>query len=101
MRKSKKKTTLTAVFLYLLLSGGSWMFINSYANSHNQMSEEKMIPVGVAISGDKASLELLDHYGEFSLSGIAPESKNYCAAYLASPDEIKAAAYIISLCIKL
>ena len=101
MRKSKKNTTLTAVFLYLLLSGGLWMFINSYANSHNQMSEDKMIPVGMAVTEDKASVEILDHCGEFSLSAIAPDSKTYCAAYLASPDELKAAAYIISLCIKI
>ena len=101
MRKSKKKTTLTAVFLYLLLSGGLWMFLNSYANSHNHMSEEKIIPVRMTVNGDTASVEILDHCGEFSLSGIAPDSKTYCAAYLVSPDELKAAAYIISLCIKL
>ena len=101
MRKSKKNTTLTAVFLYLLLSGGSWMFLNSYANSHNHMSEEKIIPVGITVNEDKASVEILDHHREFSLSVISPDSSSYCAAYLASPDELRAAAYIISLCIKL
>ncbi|SHM34653.1 hypothetical protein SAMN04487860_103232 [Ruminococcus flavefaciens] len=77
------------------------MFINSYANSHNQMSEEKMIPVGVTVGSDTASVEILDHCSKFSLSGIAPDSRNYCAAYLVSPDEIRFTAYIISLCIKI
>ncbi len=77
------------------------MFINSYANSHNQMSEEKMIPVGIVLNEGKASVDILDHHREFSLSCISPDSSNYCLAYLASPDELRAAAYIISLCIKL
>lgn len=87
--------------MYLLLSGGSWMFLNSYTNSHNHMSEEKIIPVGITVNEDKASVDILNHHREFSLSGISPDNSNYCVAYLASPDEFRAAAYIISLCIKL
>ena len=101
MRRKKKKTAITAVFMYLLMSGGSWMFINSYANSYNHMSEDKMIPAGMVISGGKATVEVLDHSAELSLSGIDPKSKAYCAAYLRSPDEIRCAAYVISLCVEL
>lgn len=101
MRRKKKKTALTAAFMYLLLSGGTWMFINSYANSYNQMSRSKIIPAAMTVSDDKATLEILHHCAELSISGIAPESKAYCGAYLLSPDEVRGAAYIISLCIKL
>lgn len=95
MLRKNKKTALKAVFLYLLLSGGSWMFINSYANSYNRLSSDDIRPAGVVISGGRASVELLDHSAQFSISGIAPESKAYCGAYLFSPDELRAAAYII------
>lgn len=99
MSIKKKKTALKAVFLYLLLSGGSWMFINSYANSYNRISGENIRPAGLVISGGRASVEVLDYEAEFGISGIAPESKAYCGAYLLSPDELRAAAYVISLCI--
>ena len=99
MRRKNKNTALKAAFLYLLLSGGSWMFINCYANSYNRLSSDDIKPAGVIISGGRASVELLDHSAEFSIEGIAPESKAYCGAYLISPDELRAAAYIISLCI--
>ena len=99
MRRKKKKTALKAVFLYLLLSGGSWMFINAYANSFNQISEKRIVPAGLVLKEERAFVELLGHNGNFSLSWIYPESRGYCGAYLLSPDELRAAAYIISLCI--
>lgn len=99
MRRKNKNTALKAVFLYLLLSGGSWMFINCYANSYNRISSDDIRPAGVVISSGRASVELLDYSAQFNISGIAPESKAYCGAYLISPDELRAAAYVISLCI--
>ncbi|MCR5600681.1 MAG: hypothetical protein K6G33_08080 [Ruminococcus sp.] len=98
MRRKKKKAALRAVFAYLLLSGGIWMFINSYANSYNRLSGKNIVPASMAVTDDSASIEVLDHRAEFSLSGIMPESKAYCAVYLLAPDEIRAAAYVISLC---
>ena len=95
----KKRTALKAVFFYLLLSGGSWMFINSYANSYNRISRETIVPAGIVINDEQAAVKILGHSGELDLSWIAPDSKAYCMAYIFSPDEIRAAAYIISLCI--
>lgn len=100
MRRKKKKAALRAAFLYLLLSFGSWMFINSYANSYNRINSESIVPAGLVISDGKAELDILGHRAEFGTSGIAPASKAYCGAYLLSPDEIRAAAYVISLCVK-
>lgn len=97
MRRKNKKTALKAVFAYLLISGGSWMFINCYANSSNRLSGGDISPASLVISGGRASVEVLDHRAELSISGIAPESKAYCGAYLLSPDELRLAAYIIAL----
>ena len=99
MRRKNKNSALRAVFLYLLLSGGSWMFINSYANSYNKLSSREIRPAGAVIKDGRASMELLDHNAEFSISGIGSESKAYCVAYLLSADELRVAAYVISLCI--
>ena len=99
MHKKKKKTAIKAVFLYLLMSGGSWMFINSYANSYNMLSSDVIVPAGLILRDEHISLRVLGHRGRFDISVIAPDSKAYCGAYLAAPDEVRGAAYIISLCI--
>lgn len=99
MRRKKKKTVLRAVFLYLLLSGGSWMFIYSYANSCNHMRGEHIVPAQMVVEDDSATVDILGHSARFSISGIAPNSKLYCGAYLLSPDEVRLAAYVVSLCI--
>ena len=99
MHRKKKKTVLRAVFMYLLLSGGSWMFIYSYANSCNHMRGEYMVPAQMAVEDERATVDILGHSAEFSISDIAPHSKLYCGAYLLSPDEVRLAAYVVSLCI--
>lgn len=98
MQRKKRRTALKAAFWYLLLSGGSWMFLNSYANSCNRLNGENIVPASIAVFDDSASIEVLDHSMKFCITGIRPESKTYCAAYLLVPDEIRAAAYLISLC---
>ena len=99
MHRKKKKTVLRAVFMYLLLSGGSWMFIYSYANSCNHMRGEYMVPAQMVVEDERAPVDILGHSAEFSISDIAPHSKLYCGAYLLSPDDLRLAAYVVSLCI--
>lgn len=99
MHRKKKKTVLRAVFMYLLLSGGSWMFIYSYANSCNHMRGEYMVPAQMVVDDERATVDILGHSAEFSISDIAPHSKLYCGAYLLSPDDFRLAAYVVSLCI--
>lgn len=98
MRKKRKRTLLRAIFVYMLLMIGSWMFLNSYSNSYNRLSDEKIAPASLNLSGNTAYIELLDHEISFSLSEIAPDSRLYCAAYLLSPDELRSMCYLISLC---
>ena len=99
MRYKNKKTALKAVFLYLLLSGGSWMFINSYANSYNMLSPKSITPAGIILRDEELSVKLLGHSNNFDISLIAPDSKAYCGIYILAPDEVRTATYIISLCI--
>ena len=99
MHRKKKKTVLRAVFMYLLLSGGSWMFIYSYANSCNHMRGEYMVPAQMVVEDERATVDILGHSAEFSISDIAPHSKLYCGASLLSPDDFRLAAYVVSLCI--
>ncbi|MBR1429872.1 hypothetical protein [Ruminococcus sp.] len=99
MHRKKKKTVLRAAFMYLLLSGGSWMFIYSYANSCNHMRGEYMVPAQMVVEDERATVDILGHSAEFSISDIAPHSKLYCGAYLLSPDDLRLAAYVVSLCI--
>lgn len=99
MHRKKKKTVLRAVFMYLLLSGGSWMFIYSYANSCNHMRGEYMVPAQMVVEDERATVDILGHSAEFSISDIAPHSKLYCGVYLLSPDDLRLAAYVVSLCI--
>ena len=99
MRRKRKKAVLRAAFMYLLLSGGSWMFIYSYANISSRLSGEYIVPAQMVVEDETAAVDILGHSVRFSISGIAAHSKLYCGAYLLSPDELRLAAYVVSLCI--
>lgn len=94
----KKRTAVRAILLYLILTGGSWMFINSCTNSYNRLTGEDIAPASLVLNGRKASVSLLDHSTEIELGGIYPESKLYFAAYAVSPDELRLMTGIVSLC---
>lgn len=97
----RKKTAVRAIFLYMLMTFGLWMFLNSYTNSYNKLSGEKISPAELDVHGDMAYIEVIDHEINLDLSAIAPESRLYCGAYLLSPDELRLTCYLISLCNRL
>ncbi|OPZ20198.1 MAG: hypothetical protein BWZ04_01999 [Firmicutes bacterium ADurb.BinA205] len=97
MRIRRKKAALAAAIVYVLLAGGSWMFINSYANSFNRLSNEKIVPAVMTIERGRASAEVLGKTLDIDISGINKSSKSWFAAYLAASDEIRSAAYLIAL----
>ena len=98
MRKSIKKTAAGAVLIYLILSAGLWLFIYSYSSFHRRMTGERLAPASVTLKSGSASVSVIGQEADIDLSPLEPESKLYCAAYILSPDEFRAAAYIISLC---
>lgn len=96
MKRKKKRTAVRAALWYALFTIGSWMFINSYANSYNRLTGEKIAAASLEINGETAEIGVLEHSLRLDLSGLSSDSKLYCAAYLMSPDEVRAAAYVIS-----
>ena len=94
----KKRTVVRAILLYLILTIGSWMFINSCTNSYNRLTGEDIAPASLVVSGSKASVSVLDHSTEIELKSVYPESKLYFAAYAVSPDELRTITSLVSLC---
>ena len=81
------------IFIYLLLTAGVYMFLESSSNSYNRMSEEKITPASIVISEKKASVSVLDNKMSFSTEIFSPESTLYFMTYLFSPDDIKIISY--------
>lgn len=96
--KKKKRTAVRAILVYLTLTTGSWMFINSYTNSYNRLTGENIAPASLDLKGSKASVTVIDHRTEIDLAGIYPESRLYYAAYVFSPDEVRFVSHLISFC---
>ncbi|MDE6092600.1 MAG: hypothetical protein K2F73_06205 [Ruminococcus sp.] len=101
MRKTSKKNAVRMIFVYLLLTAGSYMFLKSCSNSYNRLSGEKIAPASLVINGETASVSVLEHKFSFNTDIISPESKLYYTAYLLCPDDIRLMAYFISLCDKM
>ncbi len=98
MHRNKKKTAARSVVVYLILSAGLWMFLDSYSAFRRRMTGEDTAPASITLNSGSASVSVLDRGAEIDLSPFEPESKLYCAAYIASPDELRAVGFMISLC---
>lgn len=98
MRSGRKRTAVRAVFLYVLLTCGLWMFLNCCSNSYNRLSGDKIEPAELDVTGNMAFIGILEHEISLDLTAVSPESRVYCAAFLLAPDEIRSACYLISFC---
>ena len=98
MYKKNKKAAVRAVFFYLLLTFGLWMFLDSYANSYNRLSSENIAPASLTLTKDSAKINVLEKSCTIDLSRFSGKNRSYCLLYLASPDEIRLSAYLIALC---
>lgn len=96
------KKAVSRIFIYLLLTAGAYMFLVSCSNSYNRMSAEKITPASIVITGNKASVSVLDSSLTFRTEIFSPESRLYFAAYLLSSDDFRiislAGSYIEELC---
>ena len=93
MKNKRKRTAVTAVLTYLLLTVGSWAFLGSYSNSYNKYCEKKIVPVSIDLRGDSAEVNIIDK--SFRISEIPSESRIYCAMYFVLPDEIRLSAHLV------
>ena len=91
------KKAVRMIFMYLLLNAGVYMFLESCCNSYNRMTEEKITPASIVISGKKASVSVVENKVSFSTEIFSPESRLYLMAYLFSPDDIRSVTYLFTL----
>lgn len=97
MHIKKKKTAFKAVFVYLLMTCGLWIFLNSYANSYNKLTDEKIIPAGVYMNTDSIHVSVIKHSANLDTSMFSSESKLYYVLYMLSPDELRGAVMAFSI----
>lgn len=93
----RKKTVLRIIFVYILLTAGIYMFLESCSNSYNRISKEKIVPASIVINDNKASVSILESNFNFSIKMFLPQSKIYYVAYTIASDDIRLMSYCISL----
>lgn len=89
MKKKNKKNAVKAVFIYILLTAGLWIFNMSYSNSYNKLTTEKISPASLNLNDETAEMSILKRTFTFDIAGIMPESKLYYVLYLLAPDEMR------------
>ncbi|MDO4863454.1 MAG: hypothetical protein Q4A05_04715 [Ruminococcus sp.] len=94
MRRKINKTAVSIVLAYVVLTCGLRMFLLSYANSYNKLSEEPIAPARLTIGSDSARLDIL---GRSVHLRYLSDSRGSLAAYLLTPDELRAAAVLAAL----
>lgn len=98
MKRTKKKAAVRITMMYIILTVGFWMFLYSYTNSYNKLTDEKIVPASLEVSVDSAELKILNHSFIFRVDAVEPDSKVYLCLYLLTPDEVRAeilAAYAV------
>ena len=94
MNRIINKTAVSIVLMYVVLTCGLRMFLLSCANSHNRLSKEQIAPARLTVRSDSAQLDILGH--SVRLRYFA-DSRGTLAAYLLTPDELRAAAVLAAL----
>ena len=95
MKLRINKTAIRIAFAYVILTGGLRMFLLSYANSYNKLSEEKIPPARLTVTGSEAELDMLGKKIHFA-SPAGSDSRGFLTAYLIAPDELRTAALLAS-----
>ena len=93
MKRKINKTAVSLVLAYLVLTCGLRMFLLSCANSHNRLSDEKITPVSLTVGSDSAQLDILGRSFQLCYP-VSTDSRSLLAAYLLTPDELRAAAVL-------
>lgn len=90
MRRRNTKPAAAVMIVYLLLTAGLWMFLYSFTLSGGNMTGKKVAPAGFSAGSGKAELHLA--YAVFTAGTdlLGADSDMYLAAFLFSPDELRA-----------
>lgn len=84
-----KKKTVIMVLVYLIMTVGLWMFLYSYANSYNRLTDEKIESARLTVSEDRAELELIGEKFVFEQEILPENSKAYFIIYVFTPVELR------------
>ena len=95
MKRRINKTAVSAVLVYVVLTCGLQMFLLSYANSYNKLSDEPIPPASLTLSSSSAQLDILGTSLKLRYP-FGSDSRSLLAAYLLTPDELRAAALLAS-----
>ncbi len=90
MKRTNKKAAVRITLLYVILTVGFWMFLYSYTNSYNKLTDEKIVPASLEVSVESAELKILNRSFVFSVNAVEPDRKGYLCLYLLTPDELRA-----------
>lgn len=88
----KKKAAVRFMLVYLILTAGFIMFIDSYANSRSLMQAERTIPAQVRTEDGRLHISILGHSAETDISAFSPDSRLYFIMYVLSPDGFRGAS---------
>lgn len=94
MHSKKKRTCVKAVFLYLLMTTGLWIFLNSYAVSYNKLTSEKITPAAIYVNTGETNISVIGHSVSVCTSLLSKSSRLYYILYSLSPDELRAVTLI-------
>lgn len=84
------------IIVYLVLTVGCKMFIDSYTNSRNRLMAEKICPVMFSSEDGKLSIEILGKRRVFEMPAFV-ENRGVCfSAYVLMPDDIRTAVLLFS-----
>lgn len=75
--------------IYLVLTVGFWMFLYSYANSYNRLTDEKIVPAEFTVDENGADLHIAGKKFHFNSDIISSDSKKYFISYILAPVEIR------------
>lgn len=89
MNNKKKKTVISLILAYLVLTTGIWTFLLAYCNSYNSFTTEKIKPANIVINGNTASTEITGRSFSIDIGAFMPESRLYYFIYFLAPDEIR------------
>ena len=94
--KRINKTAVSIVLAYVVLTCGLQMFLLSCANSYNKLNEESIAPVSFTVGGSSVRLVILGHSVDLGYI-VGSDSRSLLAAYLLTPDELRAAVLLASV----
>ena len=90
-----KKTAVSLIFLYLLLTAGIWTYLYACSNSYNRIYADKVSPARLILEDHCARLHLMQYELEIPLDTVSADTPAAGLLYLITPDELRAAAAML------